>query len=131
MAYQKNSYIEHTAFRVKDIHWYIRFFKEALGMTIITVDGLEEAPNQVWLLGGLQLISDPGLERSQERMDHIAIMTDDLQSALQEVYAWDVIELPKGRNWVELPDGLVLELIQAKANSVAKLMEVDVSYVQV
>ncbi len=30
MSYQKKSYVEHVAVIVKDIHWHIRFFKEAL-----------------------------------------------------------------------------------------------------
>ena len=128
MAYQKKSYVEHTAIRVKDIEWYIRFFKEALGISVCTVDGAAENPNQVWLLGGIQLISDPVFEGAKGRMDHIAIVTEDLKLALQQIYTWEVTEAPKGRNWIELPDGLLLELIQSQGNSVEKLLNVEVSY---
>ena len=30
MSYHKKSYVEHAVVIVKDIHWHIRFFKEAL-----------------------------------------------------------------------------------------------------
>ena len=32
MIYKKKSFVEHTAIRVKDINWHIRFFEEALGI---------------------------------------------------------------------------------------------------
>lgn len=128
MGYQKKSYIEHTAFCVKDIHWHIRFFREALGMEVVNMEGSETNPNQVWLQGGLQIISNPRYEKSEGQLLHIAITTENLETALQEVYSWCVTELPKGRNWVQLPEGLVLELIQAKNNSVTKLLDIDVSY---
>ena len=38
MAYQRKSYVEHVAVRVKDIGWHIRFFREALGMPIRDAD---------------------------------------------------------------------------------------------
>ena len=58
---RNRAYLEHVALRVKDIHWHIRFFREALGMEMREVDGDPESPNQYWTLGGLQFISDPAL----------------------------------------------------------------------
>lgn len=55
-------------------------------------------------------------------------MTEDLESALQEVYRWDVTEMPQGKNWFKLPDGLCVELIQAKENSVAEALKVEPRY---
>jgi catechol 2,3-dioxygenase-like lactoylglutathione lyase family enzyme len=52
MAYDKQSYVEHVAIRVKDIHWHIRFFREVLGMTLREVQGSDDAPKQVWAIGG-------------------------------------------------------------------------------
>ena len=52
MAYDKHSYVEHVAIRVKDIHWHIRFFREVLGMTLREVQGSDDAPKQVWAIGG-------------------------------------------------------------------------------
>jgi len=124
MAYQKKSYVEHTAIRVKDIQWHIRFFREALGMAVRSVDGLPDTPKQVWTIGGVQLISDPSFEGPEGRLAHLGIMTEDLESALQEVYTWEVTQMPQGRNWVMLPDGLCVEIIQAKDNSVGEVLAV-------
>lgn len=126
--YHQKSCVEHIAYYVQDIHWHIRFFQEALGMPVVAIDGEKAAPKQVWLQGGLQLISEPEFTAGEGRMGHIAISTEDLELALEEVYAWGCSQLPKGRNWVELPDGLVLELIQAKGDSVNQQLAVEVSY---
>ena len=125
MGYQRRSYLEHTAVRVKDIQWYIRFFNEALGMPIKRVDGPADHPKQVWTLGGLQLVSDPNFEGPEGRIAHLGIMTEDLEAALEEVYKWNVTQMPKGRHWCMLPDGLVIELFQAKGNSVTEALAVN------
>ena len=49
-------------------------------------------------------------------------MTEDLEEALTEAAAWGVTELPQGRNWIALPDGLQIELIQAHGNGVAEAL---------
>ena len=128
MTYSKKSYLEHAAYRVKDIDWHIRFFKDALGFTVAKVEGSSDHPTQVWMHGGLQLISDPDFNGPEGRMGHLGIMVEDLEAALQEVYGWGVKELPKGRNWLELPDGLMIELIPSKGQAVDKLLEIEVSY---
>jgi len=114
MAYENKSYLEHTAVRVKDIHWHIRFFREALGMPVRSTQGPEDDPVQVWTVGGVQLVSDKAFEGPEGRMAHLGIMTEDLEAALEEVYKWGVTELPQGHNWFALPDGLQIELMQAK-----------------
>ncbi len=125
MTYPMNSYVEHVAVRVRDIQWHIRFFRDALGMPIRAVDGSVDEPRQIWTVGGVQLISDPGFKGPEGRLAHLGIMTEDLESALQAAQAWGVRELPQGRNWLALPDGLEVELIQAKAGSVAEALAVD------
>ena len=124
MAYQKKSYVEHTAVRVKDIQWHIRFFREALGMPVRSLNGSPDNPEQVWTIGGVQLISDPSFAGTEGRLAHLGVMTEDLEGALQEVYTWGVTQMPQGRNWVALPDGLCVEIIQAKDNSVGEVLAV-------
>jgi catechol 2,3-dioxygenase-like lactoylglutathione lyase family enzyme len=125
MAYQKRSYLEHIAIRVKDIQWHIRFFREALGMTLRSVEGSADHPKQVWTIGGLQLVSDPDFEGPEGRVAHLGIMTEDVEAAIEEVGKWHPTQMPQGRNWFALPDGLVIELMQAKGNSVAEALAVN------
>ena len=125
MIYSKHSYVEHVAIRVRDIHWHIRFFREALGMTIREVDGATEDPKQVWTVGGVQLMADPAFEGPEGRLAHLGVMTEDLEAALAAAKAFGVTELPQGRNWLALPDGLAVEIIQATGDSVAAALAID------
>ena len=122
MAYAKKSYLEHVAVRVKDIDWHIRFFKEVLGMSVREETPEGQMPYQVWTIGGLQLMSGPDFNGPEGRLMHLGIMTEDLEEALTEAATWGVKELPQGRNWIALPDGLQLELIQAYGTGVAEAL---------
>lgn len=126
MAYQKKSYIEHIAVRVKDIRWHIQFFEEALGMPVVNWIGNQHKPDQAWLAGGIQLISDTS--NLDGRLDHIAIITENLDEAVHEAVIRGGVIFHKGSNWIELPDGLVIELIQQAGNEVDDLLNVKVSY---
>jgi catechol 2,3-dioxygenase-like lactoylglutathione lyase family enzyme len=126
VAYTKRAYCEHVAIRVKDIDWHLRFFREVLGMGIrdeVAASGGN--PRQVWTVGGIQLIADPGFAGPEGRLAHLGIMVEDLDEALQEATHWDVRELPQGPNWLALPDGLNVELIQATGASVAEALKID------
>ena len=126
MASGSRSYVEHVAVRVKDIEWHIRFFREALGMPVREVDGPREQPNQVWTVGGIQLMADPGFAGPEGRLAHLGVMTEDLDAALAAAYAWEgVTAMPQGRNWLALPDGLCVEVNQATGNAVASVLAVD------
>jgi catechol 2,3-dioxygenase-like lactoylglutathione lyase family enzyme len=125
MSYPRQSYVEHVAVRVSDIDWHIRFFRDALGMPVRQVDGAADAPRQVWTVGGMQLIADPAFAGPEGRLAHLGVMTEDLEAALAEVYRWGVRELPQGRNWVALPDGLSIEIMQASGGAVARALAID------
>ena len=125
MTYPKRSYVEHVAIRVRDIQWHVRFFREALGMTIRELDGPADAPRQVWTIGGMQLIADPEFRGPEGRLAHLGIMTEDVEAAIRSAHQWNVTELPQGRNWLALPDGLEVELIQATSDSVAAALAID------
>ncbi|AET92798.1 glyoxalase/bleomycin resistance protein/dioxygenase [Burkholderia sp. YI23] len=120
------AYVEHVAIWVKDIHWHIRFFEEVLGMTMREVDGTRDAPRQYWTLGGLQFIHDPRHEGPEGRLAHLGVMCEDLDAALAAAQAFGVTQMPQGHNWLRLPDGLAVELIQAKpAACVAQALAID------
>ncbi|MBE6935778.1 MAG: VOC family protein [Ruminococcaceae bacterium] len=115
MAYEKRAYLDHMAFYVKDLDWSIAFFRDVFGMTVTRVAGNPEKPDQVWLSGGLQLVSDPAFAAGEGRSAHLGINVEDLDACLAEAYARGVKELPKGHNWIELPDGLQIEVMAAPA----------------
>ena len=120
------AYLEHVAIWVKDIRWHIRFFEDVLGMTMREVDGTVAAPRQYWTLGGLQFIHAPQHDGPEGRLAHLGVMCEDLEAALAAARAHDVSELPQGRNWLRLPDGLAVELIQAKpASCVAQALTIN------
>ncbi|OOG47561.1 VOC family protein [Polaromonas sp. A23] len=129
MASSNQSYVEHVAVRVRDIRWHINFFHEVLGMDVREIDGPTDAPLQYWALGGMQLVSTPDFNAPPSNdagwLAHLGIMVQDLEAALTEAKKWDVKVLPQGRNWLQLPDGLAIELIQASGNSVAQVLAVN------
>jgi catechol 2,3-dioxygenase-like lactoylglutathione lyase family enzyme len=126
MAYRKRSYVEHVAVRVRDVGWHIRFFRDALGMPVREVEGPVERPKQVWTIGGVQLVADPDYAGPEGRLAHLGVMTEDLEAALAEARAWEgVTVMPQGTNWLSLPDGLIVEVLQANGDSVGAVLAVD------
>lgn len=123
------AYVEHVAVRVRDIHWHIRFFREVLGMEMREVAGPADNPSQYWTLGGMQLIATPGFEAPASNdagwLAHLGVMVEDLDAAIFAASSWGVTPLPQGFNWLQLPDGLAIELIQAAPGSVAQALAVQ------
>lgn len=120
------AYLEHVAIWVKDIQWHIRFFEDVLGMSMREVEGTVDAPRQYWTLGGLQFIHAPQHEGPEGRLAHLGVMCEDLEAALAVAQAYGVSEMPQGRNWLRLPDGLAVELIQsAPASCVAQALSIN------
>ena len=119
------AYLEHVAIWVKDIHWHIRFFRDVCGMTMREVQGTVEEPVQYWTLGGLQFMARPGHDAPEGRLGHLGVMCENLEAALSAARAFGVAEMPQGRNWLRLPDGLAVEFIQAAPGSVARALAVQ------
>jgi predicted enzyme related to lactoylglutathione lyase len=123
------SYVEHVAIRVKDIQWHIRFFEEVLGQTLREMDGTADAPNQYWTIGGMQLMSCPEMaERPSNEhgwLAHLGIMCEDQSAAIAAAKTWGATVLPQGGNWLQLPDGLAIELLQASPGSVAQIHRIN------
>jgi catechol 2,3-dioxygenase-like lactoylglutathione lyase family enzyme len=129
MTKAPKSYVEHVAVRVKDIQWHINFFYEVLGMDVREIDGPTDAPRQYWTIGGMQLMSTPDFVAPPSNdagwLAHLGIMVDDLEAALALAQSWGVKQLPQGRNWLQLPDGLAVELMQASAGTVAQVLAIN------
>jgi catechol 2,3-dioxygenase-like lactoylglutathione lyase family enzyme len=124
MAYGKRAYLEHAAIRVRDIEWHIRFFREVLGMTLRD-DRRGQTPSQVWTIGGVQLIEDAGFDGPEGRLAHLGVMVEDEAEVLREAAAWGVTALPQGPNWLRLPDGLCIEILQTTGTAVADALAID------
>lgn len=124
------AYVEHVAVRVKDIHWHIRFFRDVLGMGVRDLHGTPAQPSQYWTVGGMQLISSPGFEALPSNdagwLAHIGVMVEDADAAIWAAMQWEGVKaLPQGPNWLELPDGLAVELLQAVPGSVSQALAVQ------
>jgi len=125
MNSKAKAYVEHVAIWVRDIHWHIRFFHDVLGMTMREVEGPVDDPRQYWTLGGMQFIASPNFAGPEGRLAHLGVMCEDLEAALSAAKAFGVEEMPQGRNWLRLPDGLAIELIQARGNAVSAALAID------
>jgi lactoylglutathione lyase len=120
------AYLEHVAVWVKDIHWHIKFFHDVLGMTMREVDGDAANPRQYWTLGGMQFIASPDFAGPEGRLAHLGVMCEDQEAAIAAAHRFGVTEMPQGRNWLRLPDGLAVELMQAQpAMCVAQALAIN------
>jgi hypothetical protein len=45
---------------------------------------------------------------------HLGVMCEDVEAAIAAAHRFGVTEMPQGRNWLRLPDGLAVELMQAR-----------------
>lgn len=120
------SYLEHVAIWVKDIHWHIRFFDDVLGMTMREVDGDAANPRQCWTLGGMQFIAAPEFAGPEGRLAHLGVMCEDVEAAIAAAHRFGVKKMPQGRNWLRLPDGLAVELMQAQpASAISQALAIN------
>ncbi|WP_347268869.1 VOC family protein [Paracoccus sp. (in: a-proteobacteria)] len=116
-------FLEHVAFRVRDPAPHVAFFGAVLGLEVREIAGPADAPDQVWLEGGLQLVRDPE-PGEMGRLLHLGLMVEDLHATIAAARAHGAQQLARGSNWLSLPDGLVLELIEAASGSVARMRAV-------
>ena len=123
----KMSYLEHAAVTVRDIEWSIRFFSDVLGMEVVRRKETGGKLAQAWLRGGIQLVAAP-TDFAAGRGHHLGIVVEDFESTLSEMLAYDGVHAIDGKpeKWVELPDGLVLELFQEKPGAIEKVLAVEV-----
>ncbi|MGM0215829.1 VOC family protein [Enterococcus sp. AZ109] len=114
------AYIEHIAVFVTDVEWYVDFFYQTLSFTERLRKEEPGQPKQVWLYGGIQLIESQEKHHSG-KLGHLGIMVDDQQAVLKKINTYPVKQLPQGENWLQLPDGLCLEILQAAPGSIEQI----------
>lgn len=104
--------VDHVAVFVDDLYWYANFFEQTLGFKERKREEHKGKLKQIWLDGGIQLIEKKN--QSQLRMAHIGINVENLPVVLKRMYSFNLKGLSRGTNWLELPNGVILELIQKK-----------------
>lgn len=120
------AYVEHIAIRVPDIDRHIDFFAKVLGLSVRDDRPAHgAAPRQVWVLGSVQLIEDPGFKGPEGRLAHLGVMVDDYEGVLARAAAWGAQALPAGPNWLVLPGGLNVEILKASAGAVEAALAVN------
>lgn len=103
--------IDHISIDVADMAKYIRFFETVFGMKVCRIKGSAEAPESVWLDGGIQLlhVEEPSMENG--RYHHLAFQVMDVDSVLAKASHYGAVPVPgKGHHWFMLPDGIRFEL---------------------
>lgn len=119
------AYLEHVAFYVRDLAPHRAFFETVLGMTVTQIDGPEDAPRQLWLLGGIQLTEKPDFDGTEGRFNHLGIVCTDLQAAIEGALAHGGVQTAQGPHWVRMPDGLHLEFMAQKHDAVRIVRSID------
>ncbi len=116
------AYLEHMAFKVNDLDWCIQFFNEVFGMPIRLEMG--EKPNRkVWLHAGIQLNEDMNFSEKEGRCDHFALMTSEYETTLIQCKEWGCKTLEMGENWLQMPNGMIIELKKGDAKALQMILD--------
>lgn len=103
------AYLEHMAFKVNDLDWCVKFFQDVFDMPIRL--SLGQAPHRkIWLHAGIQLNEDVTFKDKEGRCDHFALMVSNYNEVLEKCKQYGCKVLPMGENWLQMPNGMVIEL---------------------
>jgi hypothetical protein len=98
-------------------------------MDVREIDGPADNPHQYWTVGGMQFMASPDFEAPPTNesgwLAHLGVMVNDLDAAIVAAQSWGIQTLPQGRNWLQLPDGLAVELLQAAPGTVEQARSVN------
>ncbi|MDY6267881.1 MAG: VOC family protein [Selenomonadaceae bacterium] len=113
------TYLDHAAVTVADIEWTKKLFEEVLGMRETRRKEQDGRLTMLWLDGGIQLVAAPA-GSAAGRGHHLGLVVDDRAAALRALLAVPGVHGIAGKpeKWVQLPDGLTLEMFQAKAGAI-------------
>ena len=98
--------LDHVAISAKDMDWYIQFFKDVFSMEVTKWN---DAHTQVWIDDSVQI--NKGEDKPFVGMDHISIKVDDVDDAIERTYRYGGVSIERGKNWVRIPTGLLIEII--------------------
>ena len=109
--------IDHVALFVADLADALDTYTSVFDMTETAESFRDEslgAPHQVWMSGGIQLIEPHGPGVQAGRLAHIAIAVTDKRKVGQALETRGAHQSDRGPDWWTLPDGLVIELVEAQ-----------------
>ena len=102
------STLHHVCIAVTEFDRYVELFT-SLGMSVKKTRG--EAPDrQLWFNEGIQL-NEVAEATNGNMVDHIALGVDDIQKTVEIAVAHGCRPMAKGEKWFELPNGVVVELM--------------------
>lgn len=114
------AYLDHVAYRVQNMDWTVDFFAQVFEMTVTRTVTADNGLRNIWLSGGLQLVEEPGFGNESGRAHHVCLLVDDLEGARRKALDLGCKELTK-HHWVELPNGLQVEMFAAREGVVETL----------
>ena len=103
------AWIHHVALNVADFDWYADFFQRVFQMTVERTRGA--APErQLWFREGVQLNECESALECGDVCDHFSLGVDDIPGAVTRAVVAGCARLSEGAHWIELPNGVRLEL---------------------
>ncbi len=117
------AYIHHAAYYTAELDWYVRFFDHAFGMAVEKSRTGSDGLREVWLSGGIQLVEISGKTPDNGKAAHLCLLVEDLENARERSLAMGCVPMAK-HHWVQLPDGLCLELFEAADGAIEALAAV-------
>ncbi len=106
------SQLHHVALNVPDIQWYTSFFQRIFGMKIRKTSG-RSPDRKVWFFEGIQLNECLNIPAAGAACDHISISVTDIAETMGAALKAGCMPVTNGEHWFALPDGMMIELMQA------------------
>ena len=50
-------------------------------------------------------------------------MPEDYEATIAKAYQWNVTEMEAGKNWIRLPDGMCIEIVQGKPEEIHNMLQ--------
>ncbi len=113
------TYLDHVAVTVADIEWTRKLFEDVLGMHETRRKEKDGKLVMLWFDGGIQIVA-ASENSAAGRGHHLGLVVDNLPAALAALLAVPGVHGIAGKpeKWVQLPDGLTLEMFQAKEGAI-------------
>ena len=126
------SYLEHTCIIVNDLEKSLEIFEKVFGATVKRAVDAPNGERRRWLTGGYQINSpaehfEP-VPVHGAGLYHLGIAVDgDCEEAGRYARTLGCLPVPgKGDNWIAMPDGAVIEIMQAtNADAIDKALALE------